>query len=302
MKRIVLQTIKSLRGRGKLIGLAAGGVLAVGIIVSIVALSPDKVEFASSPVAEGSSTPTAEPSLAPDEAPIPDLGTLEEQESELPSDTAPLTENDGSNADGDTAEEPTRADSSSGTPEFNNPNATDPASGIADLPESNLTKEQLSSEIAAREAQEAAAAAGPPKPGHAMAKRSADEALPVVKLTGAAIIDTTDGLMTDFGSDLEYEQAIGKVNMTKSGCLLDWAMTTLPASAGRGEAYVTTVCGKTAAVIVGGYSVSGRDMISKAMSSQAHAPLKAVIFGTNALNYAAIASTDGEAVMIVVTR
>jgi hypothetical protein len=301
MKSALLKKIKGLRGRGKVIGLAAGGVLTVGIIVSIVALSPNKVEFASSAVGGVTSTPTAEPSLAPDEAPIPDLGTLDDQEAEVPTEEVPLEEGDGG-VGGGVSEEPAGRDSSNDLPPSINPNVVDPATGNAALPESNLSKEQLAAEIAASDAQQAASAAGPVQPGHAIAKRSADEALPPVKLTGAAIIDTTDGLIDNFGGDLEYEQDIGQISVTKSSCLLDWAMTSLPGSAGRGEAYVTNVCGQTAAVIVGGYSVSGRDMIIRALRSPEHAPLKGVIFGAKALNYAAVASTDGEAVMIVVTR
>jgi hypothetical protein len=296
-----LKKIKGLRGRGKVIGLAAGAVLAVGI-VSIIALTPTKVEFASSPAGGVTLTPTAAPTLAPGDVPIPDLGTVEEQveEEEMPVQEIPLEESDGG-AD-EVYEEPEGRNSSSDLPPSINPNAVDPATGNAALPESNLSKEQLAAEISARNAQQAQSAAGPVQPGHAVAKRSADEALPPVKLTGAAIIDTTDGLIDNFGADLEYEQDIGHISMTKSSCLLDWAMTSLPGMAGRGEAYVTTVCGQSAAVIVGGYSVSGRDMIIRALRSPEHAPLKGVIFGAKALNYAAVASTDGEAVMIVVTR
>ena len=174
---------------------------------------------------------------------------------------------------------------------------------IASAPEtlnpSTLTVDQLNAEIDAAVSSHNNAA---PLPGELTVKRSANEALPVVQLTGSPIVDSTDYLITNFGRDVDVFQTSTAVSMAKDTCLLDWARATLPTMNGAGKAYTTDVCGRTAAVIVGGSSVSGRDMILRALYNSSNSSLKGVVFGAPTLTYASVASNDGKAIMVVVAR
>lgn len=143
--------------------------------------------------------------------------------------------------------------------------------------------------------------------GHATAKRSATEPLPLVVVArGSAVVDTTDSLIQDFASDTAYFTADAAgvapstmtVTVTKDPCLLDWATRTLPTLSGASQVDTEQVCGRTSAVIAGGFTTSARDLLARAAG---HADLRAVLLTGGPLTYASVATPDGYGILIVVS-
>jgi hypothetical protein len=157
--------------------------------------------------------------------------------------------------------------------------------------------------VQAKTAKEQAARASAPAIGHATEKRTTADALPTVSISpGATIVNTTDGLMDEFRFDLRTsETGVDTLTMSADRCLLHWAMATLPTRSDSASLKTEQVCGRTAAVLVGGYSTSVNDMVDRASAGDAN-DVKAVLFGLSALDYASVASDDGKAVLIVVAR
>lgn len=144
--------------------------------------------------------------------------------------------------------------------------------------------------------------------GTATAKRSADEPLPPAVITpGAEPVDTTATLIDAFASDVELSARFAgadpaPVTATADPCLLDWALERLPDTAGTSSVGAEEVCGGPAAVIAGGFTTSGRDLLLRAEAGNEHAPLRDVLYGTSQLRYASVATPDSYAVLIVVAR
>lgn len=117
--------------------------------------------------------------------------------------------------------------------------------------------------------------------------------------TTEAVADTTDTTKDDFAFALGVVS--GKtVTAAKDQCLLDWATATLPTKNNVGELSVQSVCGTSAAVLVGGYGVNGRDLTGRAAEQPAFADVKGLLFGPTAVRYASVATTDNKAVLFVV--
>lgn len=149
-------------------------------------------------------------------------------------------------------------------------------------------------------------AAEEPDAGHADNNLMLDEELSKVSIGGDKIVDTTEGLVGAFGSDVGFLGAsvpgftFGTVTATPDACLLDWATAALPTFEGESVTSVQTVCDREAAVIAGGYGTVGRDMIGRAIDVPEYSNLQHVIFGHEDLSYASVATTSGGGVLIVV--
>ncbi|WP_185204236.1 hypothetical protein [Glaciihabitans sp. INWT7] len=151
-----------------------------------------------------------------------------------------------------------------------------------------------------------AKASGSPEPGHASVSIENDASLPLAEVGGSPIVDTSNGLSRDFGFDVQYlgstvlpsEPAAVAVHL--DACFLEWAKTTLAASNGLSGTHAETVCGRDAAVIIGGYGVEGRDLIGRAVDGFGTSPTAPILFGHEALAYASAATSDGKGIIIVV--
>jgi hypothetical protein len=138
--------------------------------------------------------------------------------------------------------------------------------------------------------------------GEAGEKRSADEPLPVVKVTeGTAVVDTTAGTASLLGLLLGYQNPDAILN--RDDCLLDWAEAMLPTVNGATFSGVMSVCDRDAAVMYGGYSTSVRDLnlhAQNAPDKTVRTALSKVLFKNDQLGYASVSTEDGRGVLLVV--
>ncbi|MCI4659540.1 hypothetical protein [Cryobacterium zhongshanensis] len=137
--------------------------------------------------------------------------------------------------------------------------------------------------------------------GQADEKRSADEPLPVAEVkAGTMVLDTTAVTAPLLGLLTATKNTNATLN--PDACLLDWAKTTLPTVVGTAFSGVKNVCGREAAVMYGGYSTSVHDLnlhAQYAPDEAERAALRKVLFETDHLGYASVATDDGHAVLMV---
>jgi hypothetical protein len=127
--------------------------------------------------------------------------------------------------------------------------------------------------------------------------------LPDAAVTGA-ILDTTDSMIELFAwnastmNQIDHGEFVN-VTATKDECLLDWAMTALPAADGTWRIASETVCGRDAAVLVGGAGSTNFNLLGSALESPA---MKKILLNAGSLAYASVGTSDGSAVLFVAAR
>lgn len=133
-----------------------------------------------------------------------------------------------------------------------------------------------------------------------------DDPLPEPVFAGS-VREATDLLMPYFGSNVvtigsgHVPSQPTTVETIKDQCLIDWAKTSLPAYNDKSFIGIETVCDRPAAVLVGGYGVSGRDLVGRAGDNDADAALREILFGKPVLHIGAAMTSDAGAVIVVVT-
>jgi hypothetical protein len=137
--------------------------------------------------------------------------------------------------------------------------------------------------------------------GTAEEKRSANEPLPVVKVTAdAKVLDTTVATASLLALLLEAEHP--GVVLDQDDCLLDWAKVELPQVTGAAFVGVLTVCERDAVVMYGGYSTSVHDLNLHAQfapEEKERTALSKVLYKNDRLGYASVATDDGRGVLLI---
>ncbi|MCW2853535.1 MAG: hypothetical protein JWM84_3199, partial [Nocardioides sp.] len=116
--------------------------------------------------------------------------------------------------------------------------------------------------------------------------------------------DTTGAMIDDFAWNASTVNQIDHgafltVKATKDVCLLDWAMTALPAADGTWRVESQTVCGREAAVLIGGPGSTNFNLLGGALDDPA---LNKILMNAESLDYASVGASDGNAVLFIAAR